>query len=153
VAKFELTIESEGALSFMELREVIAIIDDQIAEELRYRHRRRYSPYSPFWEFEWLESQPEFSFVEIEAVRAGSIILTISLGAVAVWAIGSVALGMRRSRLGRELARFGENTGNIVSDGLDVINERLEDWSEANKRLRERKTIAKLRQHDRDGQP
>jgi len=146
MAKFELIIENQGTLSFVELREIVAILDDHIAQDLRYSYGRRFGPFPPFFfEDEWPGDQHDFSFVEIESARAGSIVLTLALGGVAVWGLSAVALGLRRSRLGRELARLGENAGNILSDGLHLVNDRLEDWSDANQRLRDRKTKVTLR--------
>lgn len=127
-------------LSFVELREIVAIIDDHINQELRYTHWRRYGPFPYYFlEDEWAADQLDFSFVEIESARSGSIILTIAVGGVAVWGLGSVALGIRG------LSRLGENAGTILADGLHVINERLEDWTEANKRLRDRKTKVQIK--------
>jgi hypothetical protein len=54
MAKFELIIENEGPLSFVELREIVAIIDDHINQELRYTFWRRHGPF-PYYilEDEW----------------------------------------------------------------------------------------------------
>lgn len=153
MAKFELTIENSSALSFIELREIVAIIDDHIAQELRYTYRRHYGPFPPFFfEDDWPTDVRDFSFVEIESARSGSIILTLALGGVAVWGLTAVALGLRRSRLGRELSRLGENAGNILADGLGSVNDRLEDWSEVNQRLRKKQTKVTLKRIEPDSE-
>ncbi len=149
MAKFELFIENSSALSFIELREIVSIIDDHIAQELRYTYG---SPYGPFLPDDWPADVRDFSFVEIESTRSGSIILTLAIGGVTVWGLAAFALGLRRSRLGRELSRLGENAGNILADGLGSVNDRLEDWSEVNQRLRNRQTKVTLKRIEPDSE-
>ncbi len=105
-----------------------------------------------FFEDDWPTDVRDFSFVEIESARSGSIILTLALGGVAVWGLAAFALGLRRSRLGRELSRLGENAGNILADGLGSVNDRLEDWSEINQRLRNRQTKVTLKRIEPDSE-
>lgn len=147
--RFELVIEAEQALSFIELREIVSIIDDHILEEISEGFFLR-PPRYPDYAYESFASPSEFSFVQIEFARSGSIVLGIVLGGIAVWGWRALALGARRSRLGRELSRFGENAGNVVANGLAVINDRLEDWSNNNERIRDRKTKVRLRKISRE---
>lgn len=157
MARFEIVIQNNQPLSFLELREIVAIIDDHIADEagLYRRSGRRKRPYYLYDEFDvWGPAvEDDFSFVEIEAVRPGSIILTIVTSLSGVWGLGAVALGLRRSRLGSQLTKFGENAGNILSNGLAIVNERLEDWSQVNERLRERATKVRVEEIARDEDP
>ncbi|NJM36002.1 MAG: hypothetical protein HC850_16435 [Rhodomicrobium sp.] len=44
MAKFELVIENRGTVSFIELREIVAIIDGHIAQDLRRLDWPRYGP-------------------------------------------------------------------------------------------------------------
>lgn len=156
--KFELYIEHTGGLSWLELREVVAILDEFIlefadpfiAEDIfysRYRQGRRPRFSSRAYEFGYAGQLEDFTFVEVEEIRGGSIVLIVTAGA-ATFTLGAIAAGLRRSRLPRELSRLGENTGNILAEGLSSVNSRLEEWSETNMRLRDRKTKVKLKKLD-----
>lgn len=143
MTKFELVIE--GPLSFTELREVMNIIDWHIAESLaeRYIH---YPPFPPiFFEQPWLGDQRDYSFVQIESARSGSLILTLAVSGAVIWSLNAVARGVRRSRLANELSRSAELGANVLADHLKELNDKLEDWSNANQRMRERKTKATLK--------
>lgn len=142
MAKFELTIEHGRALSSLELREIIEIIDLSILGAARFPA----TPYPWLYPYETPDSAARlpFSFVEIESVRQGSIILIIATASVS-FALGAIGLGIRRSLLGSELVRLGENVGDILSVGVEELNKRLEGWSETNLKLRDRKTRVRLR--------
>jgi hypothetical protein len=144
MARFELVIENSRPLSFMELREIVAILDNHIAEEISHR----YWPYPSFSDLDiWFPERRDFSFIEIESVRPGSIILTVIVGA-AVWGLAAMGSGARRSRLGRELERFGEIVGNALAEKFNIeeVNSMLEDWSKTNRQLREKEVKAALKQ-------
>lgn len=140
--RFELRIETGGPLSIIELNEIIEIIDDHITQA--FDHYDRYFP--PYRRRRNLADGVDFSFVGIESARTGSIIVTIAVGGSVVWGLAAIAKGVKRSRLGDELTRLGEHSGNILADGLGTVNARLEDWSKANRQLRERNTKATLTQ-------
>jgi hypothetical protein len=148
MARFELVIENEQALSFLELKEIISIVDGYVIDHVTPLYFDDYLHFGR-WDVRGRRinavEAPEISFLEIESVRPGSIILTV-LGGAAAFGLGAIAVGVRRSRLGAELTRFGENVGEILGEGVSRINDALEDWSDKNLKLRDRKTKASFRQ-------
>ena len=161
--KFELTIKKRDVVSWTELSEIVQIVDSYILETAidydefffdgrrRFRYARSYTsrPFDP------TETVRNTSFVSVTSVKSGSIIFTLALGAAAAFPIWALSSGIRRSRLGEELQRLGKNAGNILADGLSVVNGQLEDWSSASSALRDEpiEVEVQLLTHDPDNDP
>lgn len=146
--QFQISIENRQSLSWLELKEIIGIIDDYV---LDYAYREFFDefPFPPLLRYrgpqyrDFYSIPDNVSFVEIERVEQGSIILVV-VGGIATFTLTAIAAGVRRSSLPGELSRFGTNVGNILGDGVGAINQRLEDWSETNKALRDRDTSVRF---------
>lgn len=150
----ELLIEFENTLSWIELREIVQIIDDHFFDEIEYYFDDYYEmrvlrPYPYYYPWFNSELRSSYSFIEIKSVSKGSIVLWI-LGGAGAWTLAKLADGATDGKLGKELARSGELLSDIigkslVGDKLERLNDRLEKWSERNHKLRKKKRKARLK--------
>ena len=150
-SRFELVITEREDVSWTELREIIQIIDDEIIEVqgwflfneyrwMRGGYQRQYG--SMVDAFEVLKNT---SFVTVSAIRPGSIILSISIGAFVGFPIWALAMGVRESRLGEQLRQLGEHSGNILADQCEKLNKKLENYSKRSSALRNKKIGVKIK--------
>jgi hypothetical protein len=118
--QLEVLVEYDGFLAGRELAEILEVLDEAVWYELdepflspsfRYRYSRRFQ-----------EAPPIFCLTE---ANKGSLLLTGMLGgAAATYCLNRFKRGFRRGHFGDEIEHFGE----IVSNRLGVIVERVNQW-------------------------
>lgn len=162
VRRFELRVQHDQYLAWNELQEIIEVIDAFIKDEAFYYFDTRYGSverryysrplsarYGP-----WAYTAPEqvatqaleqTSFVSIEGVSQGSAIFWLIIGGIVSYPAWALGVGMKRSRIGREFERLGKAAGDLIADNLEPLNDRLEEWSEENQRLRGKETTPTLK--------
>jgi len=131
--EYLITIEYDNFLTRFDLDEILKSIDRIIEWELldyyydylplEFSARRRYrASLFGFGDFE-----PRFSYVGIESVGSGSIILKVVAGiAVLKYVVTRFKKGVDESLLVNELAR----SGRIAGDLLGALLGRINDWAE-----------------------
>lgn len=133
--EYTITIEFDEFLTRFDLDDVLSAIDRIIEDELAARfdpdldfwlaRRKRFYPLWP-WPFGSGEA-PEFSYVGITAVGAGSVILTFLVsGAVATYVARRFKKGVDKSLLAEEIERSGRLAGDVFGALLVKVN----NWAE-----------------------
>jgi hypothetical protein len=128
--EYTITIEYDEFLTRFDLDEILGSIDRIIEAEVfdyfdpEFRFYRKRYPYSlPYWE----RDEPEFSYLGIKSVSAGSITLAVFVsGAVVGYVAKRFKKGVDKSLLADELERSGRLTGNVFGSALTRIN----NWAE-----------------------
>ncbi len=129
-SEYTITIEYDEFITRFDLDEILTSIDRIIEVELldyfdpEFRYPRTRYPYIlPYWE----HAEPEFSYLGITSVSAGSITLAVFAGGVV---LGYVAKrfkkGVDKSLLAEELERSGRLSGDVFGSALTRIN----NWAE-----------------------
>ena len=129
-AEFIISIEYDGFITRFDLDEILTsldrIIESELLSQLGLNYwilRRRISYFFPLWG----ESKPDFTYIGIKSVKAGSINLVVFIGgAVLGYVARRFKKGVDESLFAEELERSGILTGNL----LGILLKRINDWAE-----------------------
>ena len=142
-----LRIEHEEPLAFVDLRDIISIVDDElrrpVLEELESNTRVISSDNHDLagvrdlfalreaiiTELKINFKRKQVSFLSIDTISQGSIIMGL-IGMGIFWAAAHVTTGVRKSVLANNLQKLGLNLGNIAGSRVDIINKKLESFNE-----------------------
>ena len=125
--EYSIAIEFKNFITRYDLDEILTSIDGIIELELidlwgpEWIFSRRY--FGPFFNTE----KPTFSYLGIESVNSGSIIITVVTGAaVLAYVVRRFKKGVDKSLLAEELERSGRLSGDLIGHALHRIN----NWAE-----------------------